>query len=344
MADPTAADPGHLLPDEDWAAVVADAQLQAARIAAEATTPRRLGAVAGGLALSGTVAAPSNGGRRPRGAPTFGVLHTAETPLEAGYAAAIARYFAGGPGTSCTWMTDPAETWGVLNPALIAWHCGNGNPNSVALEQAGRASFTRAQWLTDLGLAQLRRNAAVMRECRRLFEIGTYWMTDQQLRDAHAGRIVGGWATHDQCRRVLFGTTHTDPAGANVGPVPTGDRFPFDVQMSLAAQATDTPEDDDMMTPEQAQQLRELHVMMDALKGGAEAGLFRPFFEAAAVAGAAAALRTEGVSGAGDVGRLAAELTARLEQGATGGPAGALTRADVEAAVRAVFGDAAVAG
>jgi len=218
-------DDGHLFAPAAWQAVVDDAEAQAVRIAAgHGAELEQHGLATGLLPLSGVVNAPSNGGRRVAGAPTFGVLHTAETPLRAGYAAAIARYFAGGPGTSCHYMTDPAESWGVLDDSLVAWHCGTGNLNSIALEQAGRAAMTRAEWLVPDGYAQLRRNALIMRAARARYGIGLYWMTDAQLLAAHRRQIVGGWATHDQCRRVLGGTTHTDPGGG----------FPLDVQMTLA--------------------------------------------------------------------------------------------------------------
>lgn len=220
-------DPGHLLPEAEWLAVVAAAELEAERIAAGHPAPERpqvRGMATGALPLSGQVTARSAGGQRKGGDPTFGVLHSAETPLAAGYAAAIARYFRDKAPTSCHYMTDPAETWGVLDDSRVAWHCGTGNTNSVALEQAGRASMTRAQWLVPEGISQMHRNGAVIRACRAEYGIGAYWMTDQQLRDAHARRIVGGWATHDQCRRVLGGTTHTDPGGG----------FPLDVQMQIA--------------------------------------------------------------------------------------------------------------
>lgn len=241
----------HLLPDADWAAVVAQAEIEGRRIAAatpadESTAddelhpgPRMVPQqrlTSGALPLSGVVQAPGNGGRRKRGAPTFGVLHSAETPLRAGYAASIAKYFTTVDTKSCHYMTDPAETWGVCDDALIAWHCGTGNTNSLAVEQAGYARFSRAEWLTPDGWAQMRRNAAIMRAARDRYGIGLYWMTDQQLRNAHAGRIVGGWATHDQCRRVLGGTTHTDPMP----------HFPLAEQMALA-NGTD-PQEDDMPT------------------------------------------------------------------------------------------------
>lgn len=217
---------GHLWTADEWRAVVVVAEREAVRIAAGIAAPEApevRGFATGLLPLSGVVTAARHGGRRP--APTFGVIHSAETPLRAGYAASIARMFATTTqDKSCHYMTDPAETWGVLDDLLVAWHVGGANPNSLGLEQAGLAAMTRAQWLVPDGYAQMRRNADVMRAARDRFGIGLYWMTDAQLLAAHRRQIVGGWATHDQCRRVIGGTTHTDP----------GKGFPFDVQMQIA--------------------------------------------------------------------------------------------------------------
>lgn len=157
------------------------------------------------------VPAKYDGGTRA-GAPTFGVLHDAETPLQAGYAASIASYFQRCTNsTSAHFMVDPVATVQMLDTARVAWHCGNGNPRSIGIEQAGYASFTTAQWTTAAGLAQLRRVAQLLVDIRNVHHIGLYWMTDQQLRDAHAGRIIGGWATHAQCSAVLGGSVHSDP-------------------------------------------------------------------------------------------------------------------------------------
>lgn len=223
----------HIWPADEWAELIADAVQQAQRIAAghpAREAPHGLMAaerLTGALPLDGVVVAARHGGSRK--APTFGVLHSAETPLQVGMAAAIARMFAvTKEDKSCHYMTDPAETWGVLDDLLTAWHCGNGNPASVGLEQSGRAAMSRAQWLAGgeagPGYAQLRRNATVMQAQRDRYGIGCWWMTDQQIRDAHARKITGGWCTHDDARRVLGGTTHTDP----------GNGFPADLQMQLA--------------------------------------------------------------------------------------------------------------
>lgn len=162
--------------------------------------------------VTAVITAKWNGGPRP-GPPTFGVLHDAETPLEAGYARAIANMFATTTTQkSATYMVDPVDTFQLLDESLIAWHVGNANPRSIGVEQAGYAAFSLAQWSTPAAFQQEARVAQLMREIQGRHGIGLYWMSDQQLRDAHAGRIVGGWATHDQCTRVIGGSTHTDPA------------------------------------------------------------------------------------------------------------------------------------
>jgi hypothetical protein len=231
---PEPGDPGHLVPDEDWERVQQDAEEQAERIRRgqpprEAVRPDGRFGTGLQLALAGTVVAPSHGANRGR--PTFGVFHTMETPLRAGYAASLSRYAAGGPGVSWHYSVDPAETWGVLPDAVVGWHVGTANTRSMGLEQSGRAAMTRAEWLTDDAMAQHHRSAEVVRHARDEYGIGMYLMSDQQLRDAHAGKIVGGWATHDQCRRVIGGTTHTDP----------GSGWPADVVLQLAAGAVPAP-------------------------------------------------------------------------------------------------------
>jgi hypothetical protein len=231
---PEPGDPGHLVPDAHWQAVEEEAERRRQQLAdgqppREAVRPDGRFGTGLRLTLAGTVTAPSHGATRGR--PTFGVFHTMETPLRAGYAASIARYFAGGPGTSCHYTVDPTEAWGVLPDTTVAWHVGTANTRSLGLEQSGRAAMTRAQWLTDDGMAQHRRAAEIVRHARDEYGIGMYLMTDQQLRDAHAGKIVGGWATHDQCRRVIGGTTHTDP----------GSGWPGDVVLSLAAGTVPAP-------------------------------------------------------------------------------------------------------
>jgi hypothetical protein len=142
------ADDLHEVLEAAEAEIDADAQAQAARIEAgeapdEDGQARQRYSTGLRLRLHGTVNAPSHGGNRGR--PTFGVFHSMECPMRAGYAASIAKYFARGPGTSCHYNVDPAETWGVLSDSLVGWHVGNANNRSIGLEQAGRAAMSRGE-------------------------------------------------------------------------------------------------------------------------------------------------------------------------------------------------------
>lgn len=201
-------DPGHLMTVADWEQVVQEAEAIAR------------GAVRHAMALgksafpsvTGFIQAKYNGGTQPGGKPTFGVLHDAETPLSPGYATSISNYFSRNTNeTSAHFMLGPDLTYQLLDTSLVAWHCGNGNTRSIGVEQAGYAAFTPEQWLTQDGIAQMHRLADLMRDIQAAHGIGTYFMDDATLLRAYHGEIVGGWATHDQCRRVLGGTSHTDP-------------------------------------------------------------------------------------------------------------------------------------
>jgi hypothetical protein len=220
-------DNGHLLTITEWEQVVQEAE----GILREAAVERHHMALGRSSfpSVTGFIQAKYHGGTQT---PTFGVLHSAETPLANGYARSISNYFTRNTNeTSATFMLGPDETFQLLDTSLVAWHCGNGNTRSVGVEQSGYAALSRAQWLTDAGMAQIHRLAALMNDLKRAHGIGTYFMSDAQLLQAYHGQIVGGWATHDQCRRVLGGTSHTDPMP----------NYPFDVLVSVLGGSTPPP-------------------------------------------------------------------------------------------------------
>jgi hypothetical protein len=207
-------DPGHLLTIAEWEQVVQEAE----NITRRAALAERLTAGQSAFpSVTGTITARWGGGSQ---AVRYGVLHDAETPLANGYALSISRMFSTtGTEKSAHFMVGPEAAYQLRDTSLLAWHCGNGNRYSIGVEQAGYAAFSRAQWLTAEGMAQINRLAALMRDIKNVHGIGTYFMSDAQLLQAYHGQIVGGWATHDQCRRVLGGTSHTDPMP----------NYPFDV-------------------------------------------------------------------------------------------------------------------
>lgn len=227
-------DQGHLLPADEWAQVVSDAHTHA-RLAAQTTTR----AVA--LTIL-NLPAKFHGGAQT---PTVQVVHDAETPITDGYAKSIGQFFQRGPaaGTSAHRMIGPNTVVRMLALDVVGYHCGPiGNRATVGYEQCGYASYTRAQWTTADGLAQLETLAAELARDAQAWGIPDRHLTDAQLRAwAAAGRpaALGGRCTHDQIGRVLGGTSHTDPTPG----------YPIDllnVAVTRYRSGAPTPSGDDM--------------------------------------------------------------------------------------------------
>jgi hypothetical protein len=162
----------------------------------------------------GVVTAKFHGGAM-RGAPTFVVIHDAETPLADSYVQSIAGYFQRGPaaGTSAHHMIGP-RTWLQLLPEnVVAYAAGaKANPRGIHVEQTGYARFSRAEWTTADGLAQLERVAGCVREACDRWSIPKRWATAAQLQAAAAGQPgAGGIVYHDHVSKWLGGTSHHDP-------------------------------------------------------------------------------------------------------------------------------------
>lgn len=229
-------DPGHLVPASDWPRIQAEAAQHAAH--PEPVHPKLLTLGRSAFpSVTGFVQCKYDGGPQPGGRPTFGVLHDAETPLANGYAAAIASYFTRNTNsTSAHFMAGPDALFQLLDTSRIAWGCGNGNRRAVQVEQTGYATaMPAADWTDPAGMQQMNRVAALLRDIHAAHGIGLHWMSDDELRAAWHGETVGGWATHDQCGRVLGGTTHTDPMP----------NYPLDQLMALANGEDDMPSFDD---------------------------------------------------------------------------------------------------
>ena len=144
--------------------------------------------------------------------PTLQVVHSAETPLRAGYAASIAEnWFGRSAPTSAHFMVDPVELIRMLSDNVVAYAVGPAaNGFTLNWEQAGYARFSRAEWTTDDGMAQMDKLAAGVRERGLANGIPLRWASDDDIRAAARG-VPGGICFHDDIRRVLGGTTHSDP-------------------------------------------------------------------------------------------------------------------------------------
>jgi hypothetical protein len=233
-------DPGHAIPAELWTAVEAGA-LERERM----LDPRRRSA-APRTAVDRTIRARSHGGTM-QGGPRLAVLHSAETPLRAGYAYSIAaNWFATRATTSAHLMLDPVETIRLLPDNVVAYAVGpRANGFTWNVEQAGYAHLGTRQWLSDpLGLAQMRRVAIEMRELRDRWDMPIRRATDAQIIAAARGELQrAGWCEHDDIRRVLGGTTHTDP-----GDYPWGDLLDLTTEDDMA-----------QFTEQHADMLEDLH-------------------------------------------------------------------------------------
>ena len=218
-------DPGHLLPADIWAKVVADAKRYA--------KPRRaMKATATASIITKTIPAYAHGGPMPK--PTLIVIHDAETPLKAGYAVSLATNWFGTSraGTSAHYIADPVDVVKMLDENTVAWHVGPAaNGFTIGVEQSGYVTLSRAQWTTADGMTQLGKVGALVADIAGRHSIPLRWATDAQIRAAANG-TPGGICHHDDIRRVLGGTTHTDPAP----------NYPSD----LLAQAWGDPQEDDV--------------------------------------------------------------------------------------------------
>lgn len=127
------------------------------------------------------------------------------------------------------WFTNPAcrgsahvvvdgiECFQTLPPSKIPWGAPGANGRGWHLEIAGRAGWTRAQWLAHR--PTIERAAYKLAWHGRAFGIPIKRLQDGELR---AG-VKRGVVDHRQCSRV-FGGTHWDVGGG----------FPWDVFLSRA--------------------------------------------------------------------------------------------------------------
>lgn len=207
--------PGHRLSDEDWAKVTARAAEVRAATAAEAA-----GGASGPGGIVVDLSARALASRKyfpVSGIPTqLLVLHSAECPLEAGYAISLTEWFSAtvypaDPVASWQRFVDPVHRVRAVPDELGAWHASEANPLSIGWEQAGYARYTREQWLTPDGRAQLELLAFDMAEVAVRDGIPLRWLSDAEVRAVLDGgnRSIKGFCFH----RQIDPETRTDPGG-----------------------------------------------------------------------------------------------------------------------------------
>lgn len=187
--------PGHELEQQEWDAVKAYADAWAGRTLeaqASVSIPREV-----------TIAYPGKGGRKDSGRrkrrPQLWVVHTAECPMQTGYAVSLSQWAASGP-VQASWneMGDPATLAHFVPDDRIAWHATVANPISFGVEQAGYAAFSRETWLTPEGRATIEA-AAIAYVDGGIPPEAVRYLTDAEVRRALAGdRSVEGLCDHAQ--------------------------------------------------------------------------------------------------------------------------------------------------
>jgi len=140
------------------------------------------------------------------------VLHDMESTNAGGAAEGTGAWFERAASQGSThYGVDNNSIQRYLDLTRISWGAPSVNTNGVHIEQMGKASWTRKQWL-DKAAGTLDRTAWLIARLHKRLGIPIRRLTDAELR---AGKQ--GVTTHRQCSRV-FGGTHTDP----------GTGYPFD--------------------------------------------------------------------------------------------------------------------
>jgi hypothetical protein len=180
------------------------------------------------------------------GTPRLIVIHSMQCPLERGRARSVAQWFAGptSPQASAHYMVDPGEVVCGVKPPNEAWHVGNANTYlgsaSIGIEQTGYAEFSRDDWLTVDGSAQLDLLVDLVGSLCDRYGIPKQWLEADGL----AARQPG-ITSHRLCSESGIGTDHWDP----------GFNWPVDEFMARltgtpkppAPTTTHLPQDDDDM-------------------------------------------------------------------------------------------------
>lgn len=179
---------------------------------------------------------PGAGGRKDSGATRqqLWVIHTAECPLQTGYAASLSRWGADST-VQASWhrMSDPGTIARFVPVGRAAWHATWANWISIGYEQAGYAAFPRSTWLTDDGMASIDRLAQVI-VADGIPADAVRVLTDAEVAAVKAGNTsIRGLCSHAQIQPA----DRTDP----------GAGYPWDVLLDSIRRhhpgtTTDTPQ------------------------------------------------------------------------------------------------------
>lgn len=139
------------------------------------------------------------------------VLHSAEAPLKAGTARAVAHYFqtVERP-ASAHYCVDPGEIIHCVQHKDVAYGAPGANRKGLHIELAGYASFTAQDWLTPDSRKMLTLCAQLCAALCELYAIPATWLYPADLKSGKRGIT-----SHANCTQA-FGGTHTDPGAGFV--------------------------------------------------------------------------------------------------------------------------------
>ena len=255
--------PGHELTQADWDAIKAAADEWAGR-SDDGQWSVQIPAYV-------DITYPGAGGRKDSGATRqqLWVIHTAECPLQTGYAASLSRWGADST-VQASWhrMSDPATIARFVPVGRAAWHATWANWISIGYEQAGYAAFPRSTWLTDDGMASIDRLAQVI-VADGIPADAVRVLTDAEVAAVKAGNTsIRGLCSHAQIQPA----DRTDP----------GAGYPWDVLLDrIRAHHPDIQGDDDMPITEAEMRAIANLVLNATPLDGPDAGVLSSWVKAA---------------------------------------------------------------
>lgn len=255
--------PGHELTQADWDAIKAAADEWAGR-SDDGQWSVQIPAYV-------DITYPGAGGRKDSGATRqqLWVIHTAECPLQTGYAASLSRWGADST-VQASWhrMSDPATVARFVPVGRAAWHATWANWISIGYEQAGYAAFPRSTWLTDDGMASIDRLAQVI-VADGIPADAVRVLTDAEVAAVKAGNTsIRGLCSHAQIQPA----DRTDP----------GAGYPWDVLLDrIRAHHPDIQGDDDMPITEAEMRAIANLVLNATPLDGPDAGVLSSWVKAA---------------------------------------------------------------
>lgn len=158
-------------------------------------------------------------GTRPVSGIRWIVVHDSEADLPTTGAEAVGRYFESKAAQGSTHFgVDNDTTQRYLPDNAIAWGAPGANTTGIHIEFMGKASHSRAKWLSHHGL-MFKRGGWLIAHLAKKYGVPIKLLTVTEIKAGQKGIV-----THALLTKALRRGTHTDP----------GPGFPMDLLLSYA--------------------------------------------------------------------------------------------------------------